>query len=70
MMAEEDPGLQIGTCKCLDKCKQGPTLRVQLPNGSQTVCTSKDKPPKKGRKNQDSVGNIVTSKGALSGVVM
>jgi len=49
-IAEANAGLEVATTKCLDRCKQGPTLAVSNPGSDPLVCVSKDKPPKRERK--------------------
>ena len=52
------------TSNCLDKCKQGPVVKIEMPDGTAAVCVSKDKSPKKAKK--DKLGNNIVSKGSLS----
>ena len=63
-ISKELPGLILGTSKCLDKCKQGPVLLVETSNGVAMTCVSKDKPPKKAKKER--MGNNIVSSGSLS----
>lgn len=56
-IAGSNPGLELATSKCLDKCKQGPTVQINCQDGSSVVCVSKDKPPKKEKKKLG--GNIL-----------
>jgi hypothetical protein len=49
-IAEENAGLAVATTKCLGKCKQGPSLSVTTSESVPRVCVSKEKPPKKEKK--------------------
>ena len=46
-VATNQPGLHVEACKCLDRCKQGPNIRVEQPGGVGEVLTSRPKPVKK-----------------------
>jgi hypothetical protein len=49
-IAQAHAGLEVATTRCLDRCKQAPSLEVEGLGGSPQVCVSKDKPPKKDKK--------------------